>query len=66
MSLFSYKSEKSKSNVKRNLLSVFNNNNEKDYTIHQEMTSQEISDIFSNRIIEVVKEQFELVDKPQM
>jgi len=41
------------------ILSVFKEKSEKKFDIHQGLTSKEISEIVSDKIIKVVKEQFE-------
>lgn len=44
---------------KIDLLSVFKQSSEKNLSIHYGMSSKEISELVSDRLIEVVKEQFE-------
>ena len=45
--------------VNKDVLSVFKQNSEKKHSIQQGMTIIEISDVVSEKIINVVKEQFE-------
>lgn len=44
---------------KKNILSAFKDPSEKNLNIHQGMSVKEISEIFTEKIIAVVKEQFE-------
>ena len=44
----------------KDVLSVFKQNRDKNFTIQQGMTIREISDVVSEKIINVVKEQFEI------
>jgi len=47
----------------KDILAVFNQDAEKSKTIRQGMSVQEISEIVSDRVIAVVKEQFEATKK---
>ncbi len=43
----------------KDVLSAFRETSEKDLTIHQGMSVQEISEVVTERIMNIVKEQFE-------
>ncbi len=60
MNLLSFNNDLSNSlEINEDVLSVFKQNSDKKNTIQQGMTVREISDIVSEKIINVVKEQFE-------
>ncbi len=61
MNLLSFNNEfTSTLEANKDVLSVFKQSSDKKFTIQQGMTIREISDVVSEKIINVVKEQFEI------
>ena len=62
MNLFAFNNDSaSNASADTDVLSVFKQKAEKSTTIHQGMTTREISDIVSDKVISIVLKQFEIV-----
>jgi hypothetical protein len=62
MNLLSFNNELTSTlEANKDVLSAFKPHSDKKFTIQQGMTIREISDVVSEKIINVVKEQFEMI-----